>query len=99
MDRFGHKNFCDNAAVVTVLNYGKTKDPLLATISRNIFMVCSKFDIALQIRHIEGKRNVIADLLSRWSNSGLDHKKLEQLCPAHRWVTINDNHFYLDNNI
>ena len=93
------KIFCDNAAVVTVLNYGKTKDPLLATISRNIFMVCSKFDIALQITHIEGKRNVIADLLSRWSNSDTDHRKLKNLCPAHGWVTVNDNHFLLDNNI
>ena len=32
------KIFCDNIAVVSVLNNGKTKDKFLAAISRNIFM-------------------------------------------------------------
>ena len=36
--------FCDNEAVVTVLNMGKTRENWLATISRNIFMESSKFD-------------------------------------------------------
>ena len=32
---------CDNLAVVSVLQSGKTRDPMLATISRNIFMIAS----------------------------------------------------------
>ena len=50
---------CDNASVVSVLIFGKTKDPDLATISRNIFMLCSKFDIYFHISHIEGKRMLL----------------------------------------
>ena len=58
--------FCDNLAVVTVLQSGKTKDSTLATISRNIFMLAAKFDVFLKVSHVPGKSNVIADLLSRW---------------------------------
>ena len=57
---------CDNQAVVSVLNSGKTQDLMLATIARNIMMDISENDIDLQVIHILGIHNKIADLLSRW---------------------------------
>ena len=65
MDLKIKNSFCDNEAVVSVLNAGKTRDPLLATISRNIFMVSAKHDISFRLIHVHGKHNVVADLLSR----------------------------------
>ena len=55
---------CDNQAVVSVLNSGKTQDLTLAAIARNIMMDISENDI---------------DLLSRWyitKNPGNILKKL-----------------------
>ena len=63
------KIFCDNEAVVTILNSGRTRDPFLAAIARNIFMSAAVSDIYLKIVHIPGKKNVVADLLSRWENN------------------------------
>ena len=43
---------CDNQAVVSVLNSGKTQDVTLAAIARNIMMEAAKYDIDLQVIHI-----------------------------------------------
>ena len=57
--------FCDNQAVVSVLNNGRTKDRTLAAITRNIQMIAAIKDINLSVVHILGKNNTVADLLSR----------------------------------
>ena len=91
--------FCDNEAVLYVLNTGRTKHELLAAISRNIFMNCAQHDISLIFRHIQGKNNSTADLLSRWTNSVKDVEKLKNLAPNVNWRAINDNHTFLDMSI
>ena len=60
---------CDNAAVVQVLNNGKTRDPFLATCARNIWYCIAQNDINLTYTHVLGKNNQVADLLSRWQNT------------------------------
>ena len=45
------KVFCDNQALVTILNSGRTRDPFLAAVTRNIFMVAATSDIHLKILH------------------------------------------------
>ena len=52
---------CDNQAVVTVLNSGKTQDLTLAAIARNIMMDIAQYHIELQVVHIFGVDNKIAD--------------------------------------
>ena len=79
---------CDNLAVVSILNTGKTKDTQLATLARNIWLECAKNDIQITVTHIAGKTNTIADLLSRWSNSEIDKEKLRDLLPHHVWLKI-----------
>ena len=88
--------YCDNLVVVSVLQSGKTKDPILATFSRNIFMFASKFDIFLKVSHVPGKHNIVADLLSRWDNSDKNRETLSLLVPQHQWVEVQNEHFIVD---
>ena len=67
--------FCDNEAVVRILNSYKTKDPFLATFLRNIMLLLARFNIHLVCTHIKGVENDRADALSRLSQ---DNK--------HEWV-------------
>ena len=87
---------CDNEAVVHVLNSGKTRDLTLAAIARNIQLQVATWDINLQVNHIAGKDNHIADLLSRWSLMGDSQVKLNRLLPQHQWVEIQQTHLHLD---
>ena len=77
---------CDNLAVVEVLNNGKTRDPYLATCARNVWLLMSTFNIHLNICHIPGKKNNIADLLSRWDQTAEPHTKLKNWLPNYKWV-------------
>ena len=77
---------CDNEAVVTILQTGKTKDPNLAAICRNISMQTAKADIRLKTVHIPGKLNVIADSLSRFHISGVHRDKVHQWLPGATWM-------------
>ena len=57
---------CDNAAVVSVLKSGRTRDPYLGACTRNVWYVAATSDIDLQYTHIRGVHNKVADALSRW---------------------------------
>ena len=61
------KVFCDNIAVVQVLQSGSTRDPYLAAAARNVWLLAAKHDIDITCVHISGKSNRAADLLSRWT--------------------------------
>lgn len=58
--------FCDNEAVVRVLNSGKTRDPLLGKLLHNIWLVSCTHEFDLRAVHLPGVENRVADLLSRW---------------------------------
>ena len=77
---------CDNQAVVSVLNTGRTRDSILAAISRNILMETATKDICLRTVHIRGQDNQIADTLSRWYIANGFHSRLVHLLPNHVWV-------------
>ena len=65
--------FCDNLAVVQVVTTGKTRDAVLGACIRNIWLLAAVLDIDIKIKHMRGKKNVIADLLSRlFSNKLVD---------------------------
>ena len=87
---------CDNQAVVSVLNSGKTQDLTLAAMARNINMLLAVKDIELQIIHILGTDNKIADLLSRWNITNNPEAKLRQLVKNPLWLTLPDNILNLD---
>ena len=80
------KIWCNNLAVVEVLNSGKSRDATLATCARNIWMLSAMHNFDIILYHIPWKQNNIADLLSRWTNSYQDNEKLYQLVPNATWI-------------
>ena len=87
---------CDNEAVVHVLGSGRTRDLTLAAIARNIQLQLATWDINLQVIHIPGKDNQIADLLSRWNLVDNSQAKLLALLPHHQWVAVQKHHLNID---
>lgn len=57
--------YCDNEAVVSILETGTCKDPHVMTLLRSLFFVTAKYNILISALHIPGKHNIIADALSR----------------------------------
>ena len=49
------KIYCDNMAVVEVLQAGKARDQILATCAGNIWLICAIYNIDLIVVHIPGK--------------------------------------------
>ena len=63
--------YCDNMAVVEVINSSKTKDEFMATCLRELWLVVAQNEFELQAVHLPGEENRVADWLSRWH---IDHK-------------------------
>ena len=57
--------FVDNQACVSLLNYGITKSPFLASCLREIQFYLAKYNIELKAEYIPSKQNHLADLCSR----------------------------------
>ena len=91
---------CDNLAVVQVVTSGKTKDSFLNACLRNIWLVTATYDIELLIEHIEGKKNVIADSLSRiFSQKGISDNMMHHLSHNFTWDKVPIQFFYLNLHI
>ena len=72
---------CDNQAVVSIINKGRSNCPLIMTFMRRItwLFVCHNF--ILTAWHVPGHDNVIADSLSH-----LNFQVYRDLCPhASQW--------------
>ena len=83
------KFYCDNMAVVQVVQTARTKDQFLALCLRNIWLITASHDIDLHIEHIQGAHNVHADLLSRlYSNKVVDKTLLETMHNTCTWHDI-----------
>ena len=80
------KIFSDNLAVVEVLKSSKTKDPFLATCALNIWLITTIFNIEIIVVHVPGRKNHIADLLSRWIVTSNPEQKLRQYLPNFIWI-------------
>ena len=90
---------CDNQAVVSVLNSGRTSDPLLAAYARSIWLICACLDIDLILIHIMGKNNIWADALSRWFVSSNNNDIARILKTRFIWSDINTDWLYPDFSI
>ena len=56
---------CDNAAVVAIIRSGRSKDPLVMHLMRELCLFTAMYDVVLSAEHIPGKANVAADALKR----------------------------------
>lgn len=68
--------FCDNEAVVAVINSGKTSDPFMGAILRNMWLSVSSQEFEIKAVHLPGATNRLPDYLSRWH---LDSEKYSRL--------------------
>ena len=58
-------SYCDNAAVVAILNKGDCKEPQAMHLMRCLAFLKAKFQFSLYASHISGVNNDLADALSR----------------------------------
>ena len=87
--------FCDNYSVVQVIRSGKTKDPFLALCIRNLWLLTAHNDIEIEINHIPGVKNSIADTLSRiYSPKPVNNEILQDLLDNYNWDNV--DHAYFD---
>ena len=56
---------CDNNSVVTAINKGASKDPLVMHLLRCLWLFVALYDIDIVAEHIPGATNQVADMLSR----------------------------------
>ena len=56
---------CDNQAIVAVINKQTSQDNITMSLILSLVFSCLKYSIMFVAKHIPGKHNVIADLLSR----------------------------------
>ena len=78
--------FYDNMAIIEVLTTDKTRDPTLATCSRNVWLIAALYNIDFIFSHIPGVENTIADLLSCWKDDIQQRKKLKELVDQPIWI-------------
>ena len=91
---------CDNLAVVQVVASRKTRDRFLSACLRNIWLVTASYDIDLQIEHIQGHENIMADSFSRsFSHKGISDSMLHHLVHDYTWEKIPIQFFYLNIHI
>ena len=83
---------CDNAAVVSVLNSGSSRDLFLAACARTLWLIKAQFNIIVTVSHIRGKDNIYADILSRWPSMRHGHSPVIQYLKSCTWhnVSIDD---------
>jgi hypothetical protein len=56
---------CDNSSSVILINTGRCRDKVMLGIARNIWHLCSYFNIQIKAIHIQRIDNRVVDLLSR----------------------------------
>ena len=61
--------FCDNDAVVHVINSSKTKDIFLGSCLRELWLEVARHGFELRAIHLPGVENRVPDWLSRWNLS------------------------------
>ena len=89
----------DNMAVVHICNKGYTRDTHLAAYVRNIWFWTSKYDIELIVTYIQGNRNVVADLLSRWQSTSENYGNLHKHIRKPAWYDVDEKYFQINYEI
>ena len=58
--------FCDNESVVSIVNTKRSRIPRVMDLVRHLTLLTPRFNFCIRAEHIEGKRNDMADSLSRF---------------------------------
>lgn len=65
--------FCDNKPVVEIVNSKRSRIRRLMDLVRHLTLLTLRYNFYLKVQHIEGKRNDIADSLSRFQMEKFRH--------------------------
>ena len=57
--------WCDNAAVVAIVNTGTSKQPMAMHLLRTLFFLSAHYCFSVHAKHLPGSKNAAADALSR----------------------------------
>ena len=86
--------FCDNLAVDHVVETNRTRDNFLALCLRNIWLLATLHDVEIEVKHIPGKNNQKADVLSTiYSSTPVDEGVLRNLREDYIWEKIPVQYF------
>ena len=77
---------CDNEAVVTIVNSGKSKDMYLQKCLRELVFLLAKNQVELRAKHIRSESNDVADALSRWKYGGIYRQRIRDYCRGKRLI-------------
>ena len=66
---------CDNQAVVTIINTGRSRNRLLQKLLREMCYCLAMAEVEIFARHVKSENNLVPDILSRW---GTDVKYEQQ---------------------
>ena len=89
--------FCDNQAVVSVVDTSKTRDPFLGLRIRNIWLLTARWVIQLVIKHIPDTSNCIADTLSRvYSDKPVNQSECQEVQNSYIRDQVNNSYFDLN---
>ena len=56
---------CDNKAIVQIINKQSSRDKCIMGLVRHLVMTAMQYNINFSSKHVEGKKNILADKLSR----------------------------------
>ena len=71
--------FSDNQACVSLLNYGITRSPFLASCLREIQFYLARYNIEVRAQYIASQDNKLADLCSRAFSSDVHFENFNKL--------------------
>ena len=75
-----------------VLNTGRARDVILGSCARNVWLLTAVLDISLTVSRIQGTKNNVADMLSRWYNTPDNEHKLAKYVTNPVWMNVHINH-------
>ena len=73
---------CDNAAAVAVVQSGRGRDLVLLDCARYVWAITAQRNIAVQVEHLAGEDNVLADALSRAHLGSPYQQRVETYCES-----------------
>ena len=91
--------YCDNMAVVQVLNTGRARDQILATCARNIWLITATYNIEFTFSHISGQIQQHSRLIVPLGVTVDPIKKLQNLLHNYVWIDAHIDLTLLNYNI
>ena len=71
--------FCDNESVCQIISSGRAYNDVMQSCLREITFLAAKLEFQIEVVHISGVNNSIADSLSRWELDSFHKSNFKEL--------------------